>query len=69
MQKDEPAATEFHHGAILTPAGRDRLVELLAVGLERFLRAGGAAQPAPLTSSEDLCLYDDRADDSETDDA
>lgn len=68
MQKEEPAATEFHHGAVLTPAGRDRLVDLLAVGLERFLREG-RTEPAPLTSSADLCLYDDRADDSETDDA
>jgi hypothetical protein len=68
MQKEELAAIEFHDGAVLTTAGRDRLVELLAVGLERFLRAGGA-EPDPLTSAADLCLYDDRADDAEADSA
>jgi hypothetical protein len=67
MQNEEPRPTRFREGEGLSPAGRDRLVELLAVGLERLLRAGEG--PLSLTSSDDLCLYHDRADDAEPDDA
>lgn len=68
MQKEEPWATKFHKREGLSPAGRDRLVELLAVGLERFLREG-STDTNSLTSSDDLCVYHDRADDDEADDA
>ena len=63
MQKQEPDSTESRQLA-LSPAGRDRLVDLLSVALERFIRV----RPAPLTSFEDLCLYDRRADDDEAND-
>jgi hypothetical protein len=68
MQPEEPQSLQVRQGEHLTPVARDRLVELLAVGLERFLREGHA-DPASLTSSADLCLYDARADDAAADDA
>ena len=68
MQKEEPPPTELHPGTPLSTAGRDRLVELLAIGLERFLTEGHS-DPDALTSAADLCLYHRRANDAETDDA
>jgi len=68
MQKEEPPHTELHPGTPLSTAGRDRLVELLAIGLERFLTEGRSDADS-LTSAADLCLYHRRANDAETDDA
>jgi hypothetical protein len=44
---------------------RNRLVKLLAVGLERHLRANGGVLDASLTPSPTLCLYTAHGDDGE----
>jgi 3-deoxy-D-manno-octulosonic acid (KDO) 8-phosphate synthase len=68
MQNDEAHPAQCPPGEGLSAAGRERLVELLAIGLERFFREGHPNTPS-LTSSDDVCLYHDRADDDEADDA
>jgi hypothetical protein len=68
MQNEEPRSTELDQREGLSPGGRDRIVELLAAGLERFLREA-STEADSLTSSDDICLYHDRADVPETDNA
>ena len=63
MRNDDARPPEVRAGEPLGHREQERLVELLAVALERFLRA----RPKPLTSSKDLCLYDRRADDDAAD--
>ena len=67
MHRPEPKPTDLLDGAELSLDSQNRLVELLAAGVERLLRAGDGST-TPLTSSAHLCVYDDRADDCETDD-